>query len=87
MTQSQMPTKAELAADARALVRRALKASLATIAAGSGHPYASLITVATEAFSARLTKALASAANSAFVGICGCVIFTCATRIIAALHY
>ena len=49
MTQSQMPTKAELAADARALVRRALKASLATIAAGSGHPYASLITVATEA--------------------------------------
>jgi heme iron utilization protein len=49
MTQSQMPTKAELAAHARALVRRALKASLATIAAGSGHPYASLITVATEA--------------------------------------
>src|SRR4026208_2555083 len=49
MTQPQMPTKAELAADARALVRRALKASLATIAAGSGHPYASLITVATEA--------------------------------------
>jgi len=49
MTQSQMPTKAELAADARALVRRALKASLATIAAGSGYPYASLITVATEA--------------------------------------
>ena len=44
-----MPTKAELAADARALVRRALKASLATIAAGSGYPYASLITVATEA--------------------------------------
>ena len=49
MTQPQMPTKAELAADARALVRRALKASLATIAAGSGYPYASLITVATEA--------------------------------------
>jgi heme oxygenase (biliverdin-IX-beta and delta-forming) len=44
-----MPTKAELAADARVLVRRALKASLATIAAGSGYPYASLITVATEA--------------------------------------
>jgi heme oxygenase (biliverdin-IX-beta and delta-forming) len=44
-----MPSKAELAADARALVRRALKASLATIAAGSGHPYASLITVATDA--------------------------------------
>ena len=49
MTQPQMPTKAELAAEARALVRRALKASLATIAAGSGYPYASLITVATEA--------------------------------------
>ena len=44
-----MPSKAELAADARALVRRALKASLATIAAGSGYPYASLITVATAA--------------------------------------
>jgi putative heme iron utilization protein len=43
-----MPSKAELAADARALIRRALKASLATIAAGSGYPYASLITVATE---------------------------------------
>ena len=44
-----MPSKAELAADARALVRRALKASLATIASGGGYPYASLITVATEA--------------------------------------
>lgn len=44
-----MPSKAELAADARALVRRALKASLATIAAGSGYPYASLIIVATDA--------------------------------------
>jgi putative heme iron utilization protein len=44
-----MPSKAELAADARALVRRALKASLATIAASNGYPYASLITVATEA--------------------------------------
>src|SRR4029077_6615407 len=43
------PSKAELAADARALVRRALKASLATIAAGNGYPYASLITTATEA--------------------------------------
>jgi hypothetical protein len=45
---SEMPSKAELAADARGLVRRALKASLATIASGSGYPYASLITVATE---------------------------------------
>jgi putative heme iron utilization protein len=47
-TPPQPPSKAELAADARALVRRALKASLATIAAGSGTPYASLITVATD---------------------------------------
>jgi putative heme iron utilization protein len=54
MTQSGMPSKAELAADARALVRRALKASLATIAANSGYPYASLITVATEASGAPL---------------------------------
>ena len=46
---SEMPSKAELAADARGLVRRALKATLATIASGSGYPYASLITVATEA--------------------------------------
>ena len=44
-----MPSKAEMAADARAVVRRALKASLATIAAGGGYPYASLITVATAA--------------------------------------
>ncbi len=44
-----MPSKAELAADARGLVRRALKASLASIAAANGYPYASLITVATEA--------------------------------------
>jgi putative heme iron utilization protein len=45
----EMPSKAELAADARALVRRALKASLATIDAWSGYPYASLITVGTDA--------------------------------------
>lgn len=49
-----MPSKAELAADARALVRRALKASLATIASSGGYPYASLITVATEASGAPL---------------------------------
>ncbi|MGA8690042.1 MAG: DUF2470 domain-containing protein [Methyloceanibacter sp.] len=40
---------AELAADARSLARRAMKASLATLSAGKGYPYASLITVATEA--------------------------------------
>ncbi len=43
------PDRAALAADARALVRRGLKASLATLAASSGHPYASLVTVATDA--------------------------------------
>jgi putative heme iron utilization protein len=43
------PTRGDLAADARALIRRGLKASLATIAADSAHPYASLITVATDA--------------------------------------
>jgi heme oxygenase (biliverdin-IX-beta and delta-forming) len=48
-TQGDMPSKAELAADARALVRCALKASLASIAAANFYPYASLITVATEA--------------------------------------
>src|SRR6478672_11619442 len=46
---NEMPFKAELAADARGFVRRALKASLATIASGSSYPYASLITTATEA--------------------------------------
>jgi putative heme iron utilization protein len=48
MTPGETPSKAELAADARALVRRALKGSLATIAVASGYPYASLITVATD---------------------------------------
>lgn len=42
-----MPSKAELAASARALVRAAQKGYLATLRAGSGHPYASLVTVAT----------------------------------------
>jgi heme iron utilization protein len=48
-TQPEIASKAELAKDARALVRRALKASLATIAFGGDYPYASLITVATKA--------------------------------------
>ena len=38
----EMPTKIEIAADARGLVRRAFKGSLATIAARNGYPYASL---------------------------------------------
>jgi putative heme iron utilization protein len=45
----EIPSQAELAADARTLVRRALKASLATIDVATGYPYASLITVATDA--------------------------------------
>jgi putative heme iron utilization protein len=36
------------AATARLLVRRGLKAALATLEKGSGHPYASLVTTATE---------------------------------------
>jgi len=42
------PSKAEIAADARMLARRAFKASLATLDSASGAPYASLITVATD---------------------------------------
>src|SRR5262245_55588207 len=47
-TQPETPSKAELAAHTRALVRRTLKASLATITPGSFYPYASLNTAATE---------------------------------------
>ncbi len=43
-----MPAKAEVAAAARALVRRAFKGSLATIHGGNNYPYASLITLATD---------------------------------------
>jgi len=43
-----MPAKTEVAASARALVRRALKGSLATIHGDSGYPYASLVTLATD---------------------------------------
>lgn len=42
---SAAPSPAEAA---RALVRRALKASLATLEASTGHPYASLVTIATD---------------------------------------
>ena len=44
-----MPAKSEIAAAARALMRRAFKGSLATIDARNGYPYASLITLATDA--------------------------------------
>jgi hypothetical protein len=43
--------------------------------------------VASEAFKARLTNPLASAANSALDGISPGVILTCAMTIFAALHY
>ena len=48
-TQPETPSKAQLAAEARSLVRRSLKASLASIVPRSFYPYASLITTATEA--------------------------------------
>jgi hypothetical protein len=44
-----MPAKSELASAARGLVRRAFKGSLATIDGRNGYPYASLITLATDA--------------------------------------
>ena len=48
----EMPTKSEIAASARALMRRAFKGSLASIDARNGYPYASLITLATDAVGA-----------------------------------
>lgn len=44
-----MPSKPEIAADARTLVRRAFKGTLASLDSPSGAPYASLITLATDA--------------------------------------
>jgi putative heme iron utilization protein len=43
-----MPSRSELAADARSLVRRATKASLATLDARNGYPYASLVVIGTD---------------------------------------
>ncbi len=43
-----MPDKTVIAADARGLVRRALKGSLATVDARNGYPYASLVTLGTD---------------------------------------
>ncbi|MGI8725925.1 MAG: HugZ family protein [Methyloceanibacter sp.] len=45
---AEKPSKFEIAANARSLMRRALKGSLATVDAASGYPYASLITLATD---------------------------------------
>ncbi len=47
-TSGDNPSLADLASDARGLVRRALKASLATLDPGTGYPYASLIIVAND---------------------------------------
>lgn len=43
-----MPEKSQVAADARSLIRRAFKGSLASLDSPSGAPYASLITLATD---------------------------------------
>ncbi|MGH6866631.1 MAG: HugZ family protein [Methyloceanibacter sp.] len=43
-----MPSKAKIATDARALLRRAFKGSLASFDCADGYPYASLITLATD---------------------------------------
>jgi len=43
------PDRAEIAGSARALLRRAFKGSLATIDRANGYPYASLVTLATDA--------------------------------------
>lgn len=51
---SETPSKSEIATDARTLVRRALKGSLASLDSPSGAPYASLITLATDAAGAPL---------------------------------
>jgi hypothetical protein len=45
----EIPERAEIARSARALGRRAFKGSLATIDRAGGYPYASLITLATDA--------------------------------------
>lgn len=45
----ELPGKTEIAAEARKLVRESVKASLATLDSPTGAPYASLITLATDA--------------------------------------
>src|SRR5680860_1204038 len=59
---SEMPSKSEIAADARTLVRRAFKGSLASLDGPAGAPYASLITLASDPLKARRTRVRASAA-------------------------
>ncbi len=48
MSTDDNPSRAELAADARSLLRRALKGALATLDPETGGPYASLVTLATD---------------------------------------
>ena len=48
MSMETPPSRAEIAAEARSLARRAFKGSLATFDASNGYPYASLIIVATD---------------------------------------
>ena len=45
----EIPDRSEIAQSARALMRRAFKGSLATIDRAGGYPYASLVTLATDA--------------------------------------
>lgn len=47
-TDKELGRRTAVAAEARGLVRRGMKASLATLDSGTGHPIASLVTVATE---------------------------------------
>ncbi len=54
MAKGEAPSKADFAGNARALVRRGLKAALASLDAKTGIPYASLITVATDSAGAPL---------------------------------
>jgi heme iron utilization protein len=51
---SGLPAKPEIAADARTLIRQAFKGTLASLDTPSGAPYASLITLATDAGGAPL---------------------------------
>jgi putative heme iron utilization protein len=71
----QKPSKPEIAAAARSLVRRAFKGTLASLDASNGYPYASLITLATDASGApiflisKLARHTANLAKDARVSI------------------
>ena len=67
----EIPDRSEIARSARALLRRAFKGSLATIDRANGYPYASLVTLATDASGApvflisRLARHTANLASDA----------------------